>query len=140
MMMSTPPEFPLWMVPDGEDAEIDIGDFKAVAEWVYLNQTTQDDLVMIHEMVDTYREDHIGTVDMDDHAAMEVMWAGWEYATNSLSWFVDSDCDDPEFAEHMMDHVARAMRLSAIILLGMSNDLPTTLHVVDGEDTDGEEE
>lgn len=126
-------EFPEWMIPE-EDDGVDIGDFKAVAEWIYMNQTTQDDLVMIHDVIDSYRYEYMDYVDLDDHATMDVMWAGWEFATNSLSWFIEADCEDPDEMNHMIEHFARAMRMSAIVLLGMSNDLPSTLHVVDGED------
>ena len=128
-------EFPEWMIPaEGDEHHVDIGDFKAIAEWIYLNQTTQDDLEMIHDVVDSYRYDFMDVVDLDDHATMEAVWSGWEFATDSMAWFVEADCGDPETSAHIMEHVARAMRMSAIVLLGMSNDLPSTLHVVDGED------
>tara|TARA_R110000796_G_scaffold191163_1_gene307850 strand:+ start:104 stop:532 length:429 start_codon:yes stop_codon:yes gene_type:complete len=127
------PDVPSWIIPDGDDeTEVDIGDFKAVAEWIYLNHTTQDDLDLIHDTIDSYRDTFMDVMDLDDHATMETVWGAWEFTTHSMSWFVENDCDHD--SKHLMEHVARGMRMSAIILLGMSRDLPTTLRHVDGED------
>ena len=77
-------EFPEWMIPaEGDEYHVDIGDFKAIAEWIYLNQTTQDDLEMIHDVVDSYRYDFMDVVDLDDHATMDAVWSGWGRSMDS---------------------------------------------------------
>jgi len=123
-------DVPRGLIPDDPD-DVEIVHYKAVAEWLYLNDTTAEDRDVMHEMAEMYLEDYQYTHDLSDFEEHQVFWHGFEYACRSLGWFLSQDCEHD--TEHLMEHFARAMRYSAVILLGMADDLPS---VESGDDVD----
>jgi hypothetical protein len=116
-------EFPRNLLPE-DSADVELVHYKAIAEWLYLNEASARDRVIMHDMIDEYRSLYADTHDLEDFEQNTVFWHGWEFACQSFGWFISQDCpDDPG---HVMEHFTRAMRYSAILMLGMSNDLPTT--------------
>jgi len=118
-MSSDEREVPQWMLPEDPD---DIGPetYRAVAEWVYLNESTEADRDLIADEGDLLAE-RIGQLSYEQQ---HLVWLGWEAAVMAVGAHISGDCGSEDILDHMMFHYGRGARYSAIILMAATGDLP----------------
>ncbi len=116
--------FPEWLLPD-EDGDVETSHYRAIAEWTYLHDASPEDKEVIRAAGAEWTERLLDSelIDLGDHSDIEILWRGWELATYTIAAHLTGDCLDPNWSAHLDEHLGRALRFSAIVLMAATNDL-----------------
>ena len=109
---------PYSWIEDIPEEDVTVAHYRALCEQIWNNEATKADKDFIDgvasECRDQLIEERTFPADLTDQ---DIFWAGWDIGQRLSFLHVDNDCHDEDIHRHMMHHMIRGARFSALVAM-----------------------